>query len=113
MTDYDGASYVAVYDQFKVGPGEDYVVTVGGFNNVLSTLGGSMDFHKGMRFSARDRDQDGYGRNCASEYSGGWWYNNCMNAHPTGLSSPTKISDTKYIYYYHGGVRGESEDSWA
>merc|ERR1719320_722082 len=47
MTDYDGTSYVAVYDQFKVGAGDDYVVTVGGFNNVLSTLGGSMDFHKG------------------------------------------------------------------
>ena len=43
----------------QVGPGDDYVLTVGGFNDNLSTLGDSMitpwsDYNlNGMRFSTR------------------------------------------------------------
>merc|ERR1719295_914056 len=55
MTDFDGKKYVAVYDQFKVGPGDDYMMTVGGFNDALSTLGDSMTYHNGMMFSTKDR----------------------------------------------------------
>ena len=81
MTDYDQMSYVAVYDQFKVlsfinicpfeslivsraekdyilistqvGAGDDYVLTVAGFNAALSTLGDSMARHNGMKFSTK------------------------------------------------------------
>jgi len=53
MTDYDRISYVAVYDQFKVGPGNGYVLTVGKFNAALSTLGDSMAYHNGMKFSTK------------------------------------------------------------
>merc|ERR1719295_2195390 len=64
MTDFDGKKYVAVYDRFKVGPGDNYFLTVGGFNNTLSTLGDSMTVDEGnlngMRFSTKDRDQDGW-----------------------------------------------------
>ena len=43
----------------QVGPGDDYVLTVGGFNSDLSTLGDSMtlnnSYHNlsGMRFSTK------------------------------------------------------------
>ena len=37
----------------QVGPGEDYVLTVEGFNDALSTLGDSMGANNGMRFSTR------------------------------------------------------------
>ena len=43
----------------QVGPGDDYVLTVGGFNDNLSTLGDSMitpwsDYNlNGMRFTTR------------------------------------------------------------
>merc|ERR1719391_1774323 len=59
MTDFDGKKYDAVYDQFKVGPGDGYVLTVGGFNDPLSTLGDAMWNLNGMKFSTKDRDQDG------------------------------------------------------
>merc|ERR1719391_1537642 len=64
MTDFDGKKYHAVYDRFKVGPGDDYMLTVGGFNDALSTLGASMITSvsgwniNGMKFSTKDRDQD-------------------------------------------------------
>merc|ERR1712113_745563 len=71
MTDFDGKMYVAVYDQFKVGPEEDdYVLTLGGFNYAQSTLGNSMGSHarnsNGMKFTTKDRDNDIHSSlNCA------------------------------------------------
>ena len=76
MTDFDNQTYVAVYEQFQVtmmmmmmmiilmmlmqvGPGEDYVLTVGGFNQAKSTLGDSMITSyswanlNGMKFSTK------------------------------------------------------------
>ena len=39
---------------FQVGPGDDYVLTVGGFNDAKSTLGDSMDHNNnGMKFSTK------------------------------------------------------------
>jgi len=114
MTDYDNKAFVAVYNYFRVGPGESYVLTVESFNNTLSTLGDSMAVHNGQKFSTKDRDQDGSSSHCANDWSGGFWYDSCHHAHPTGLSSATKKSgSSKYINYKHGGERGEGFDSWS
>ena len=37
----------------QVGPGDDYVLTVGGFNDAKSTLGDSMLHDNGMKFSTK------------------------------------------------------------
>ena len=38
----------------QVGPGgDDYVLTIGGFNAALSTLGDSMTNHNGMGFTTK------------------------------------------------------------
>jgi len=113
MTDYDNKTFVAVYNNFKVGPGEDYVATVESFNDTLSTLGDSMRYCNGMKFSTKDRDQDGAGHHCAETHTGGFWYEACMHAHPTGLSSATKKNGKIYVTYYRGGDRGISWDSWS
>ena len=60
----------------------------------------------------RDMDQDNYSGNCAKRYTGGWWYNSCMAAHPTGRSTTTKTNGFKYVVYWHGGERGESRYSF-
>jgi len=117
MTDYDGKKYRAVYEQFEVGPGNNYFLTVGKFNAARSTLGDSLVASynlNGQKFSAKDRDQDGNSRHhCAKRWTGGWWYKYCTHAHPTGLSSATKKNGDKYVYYYRGGERGNSLDSWS
>ena len=47
------------YDQrftnqlLQVGPGEGYMLTVGEFNAALSTLGDSMDYHNGQKFTTK------------------------------------------------------------
>ena len=81
MIDFDQKTYLAVYDQFQVtistmvtmteilmimqvGPGDDYVLTVGGFNAEVSTLGDAFTRntngvpsprwnHNGMKFSTK------------------------------------------------------------
>jgi len=119
MTDYDGKKYRAVYEQFEVGPGNGYVLTVGKFNATRSTLGDSLlagQSANGMKFSTKDRDQDlaRGSPSCANKWIGGWWYRNCMHAHPTGLSSATKKNGYKYVYYHYGGERGnDGADSWS
>ena len=37
----------------QVGPGDDYILSVGGFNDALSTLGDSMQYNNGKKFSTR------------------------------------------------------------
>jgi len=118
MKDFDQKTYVAVYDQFEVGPGDGYVLTVGGFNDTLSTLGDSMSrpggagSANGMKFSTKDMDQDKHSSHCAEQNTGGWWYNACMYAHPTGTSTTTKTNSHKYVIYWFGGERGDGRDSF-
>ena len=37
----------------QVGPGDNYVLTVGGFNDTLSTLGDSFTYDSGMKFTTK------------------------------------------------------------
>ena len=37
----------------QVGPGDDYLLTVGGFNHAESTLGDAMAYNNGMMFSTK------------------------------------------------------------
>ena len=67
---------------------------------------------------SRDRDQDSSTSSpghCAEFFTGGWWYKNCYNMHPTGQHTTTKstISGQKQIVYHHGGARGNTHNSWA
>ena len=62
----------------------------------------------------RDRDQDRHSSvNCAQHYGGAWWHNSCTHSQPTGLSTSTKTSGTKFITWYKGGPRGNGWYSWA
>jgi len=121
MTDFDKKKYVAFYNQFKVGAGEGYQLTVKGFQSSTSSLYNGMKHNHGMKFTTRDNDQDGWLRgNCARSYGGGgWWYANCGNVRPTGLHLRTRRRRTKRshqsknIVYYSGGARGNTYNSWA
>jgi len=125
LTDWDGKKEVAFYDQFQVGPGgwsffdAGYVLTIGGFNESLSTLGDSMSYDSGMKFSTKDRnlnpDRDIF--NCARERTGGWWYNAaCTEAHLTGMHTETewsRIEGSKQLYWWFRGEKGDTHNSFA
>ena len=67
-------------------------------------------YHNGMKFTTRDRDNDMWNRNCASDHNrGGWWYNTCthinLNGNYEGNVNPTLrgilvryIDTTSYVH---------------
>ena len=78
-----------IIDHFRVGPAsDDYRLSISGFmgntTDVLLAPGGNN--LNSMKFTIRDRDNDGWGRNCAAAHAGnnagGWWYDACSFIHP-------------------------------
>merc|ERR1711962_1702677 len=117
LKDFDDLTYQAVYSHFEVGGEDGYELSVSGFNAGLSTLGDSLAIHNGMKFSAKNRDQDTYSGNCAASYKGGGWFNSCRRAHLTGYltTTSTRLSGDKQIFWAYCGDRcggGVSYDSW-
>ena len=52
---------------------------------LLFSIGDSLTYHNGMRFSAKDMDLDTSTYNCAQRYIGGWWYIQCLRANLNSL----------------------------
>jgi len=118
LKDFDDLTYQAVYSHFEVGGEEGYELSVSGFNAGLSTIGDSLAFHNGMKFSTKDKDQDTLGsNNCAANMRGGGWFNSCSHSHLTGhlTTTSTSLSGRSQIHWYYCGDRcggGRSYNSW-
>ena len=80
---YEGESYHADYSTFTIGAESDnYRMTISGFSGDHDD---GMAIHNDMQFSTYERDNDmDTVRNCAEQFTGGWWYNKCLLVHPTG-----------------------------
>ncbi|KAK7886648.1 hypothetical protein WMY93_026269 [Mugilogobius chulae] len=73
----------AHYANFSIGSEErHFALTLSGYTG---TAGDSMRYHNGRPFSAKDKDPDPLGINCAKAYMGGWWYKNCYKTNLNGL----------------------------
>ncbi|XP_055528755.1 microfibril-associated glycoprotein 4-like [Wyeomyia smithii] len=71
------------YNHFDIGnETEDYKIKdLGSFSG---SGGDSFSYHKGMKFSTHDRDNDQYNMNCAKNYYGAWWYKSCYHSNLNG-----------------------------
>ncbi|KAG0720646.1 Techylectin-5B [Chionoecetes opilio] len=65
----------------SVGTGLDYALIAFSGNTT-----DAFTYHHGRSFSTSDRDNDLYADgNCAEQFTGGWWYDRCYDAHLNGV----------------------------
>lgn len=82
MSDFEGNSRYAKYMIFAVGNvASGYQLRISGYSG---DAGNSLEPHNNMKFSTQDVDNDNAGGSCAKSFKGGFWYNNCHFANPTG-----------------------------
>ena len=84
-----------------------YTLRVGSFRG---DTGDNLSYHNGMKFSTIDQDNDTHEKaNCAKEFRGGWWWNQChhcsLNGKNFGIKGKTQhaaglnwLSFTTYDY---------------
>ena len=65
----------------------------------------------------RDKDQDTTSsKHCGQVRKGGGWFKGCNAGatHFTGYhtSSSSQLPDKNHIYWYYGGARGNTHNSW-
>uniref|UniRef100_A0A182F2A0 Fibrinogen C-terminal domain-containing protein n=1 Tax=Anopheles albimanus TaxID=7167 RepID=A0A182F2A0_ANOAL len=83
LKDFDGTYKYAHYDAFEIGSeSEEYVLKeLGSYDG---TAGNEMRINSGMKFTAKDRDNDEYEKNCAQICQGAWWHQRCTAANLNG-----------------------------
>ena len=86
LADFEGRHKYAHYSYFSVGnPSTNYRLNVGGY---AGTAGDSLHaIHNGMQFTTFDRVNDRHTAsvNCAKQWRGAWWYENCHHSNLNGL----------------------------
>lgn len=75
----------ARYSNFKL-EGSNYKLVISGYDK-QSTAGDSLSSHNQEEFSTFDKDNDSNSaHNCAAtDFSGGWWYHNCLDSNLNGV----------------------------
>merc|ERR1712126_109638 len=92
-------------------------LTISGYNTA-SPLGDAMSYHNGMKFSAKDKDQDNNPEAaCSNSYQdGGWWFNWCYRSYPNGNTGDIKwlqVRDSSDGYQnWYGTPDIDSNDNW-
>ena len=106
MTRNDGEMMTVFYDSFSVGSeASQFTLQISGYSG---TAGDHLGPVRGMKFSARDRDNDGISANCAFHYKSGWWFSkssnyDCISCNLNGVYG----SSQKYGIYW-GSNKGLS-----
>ncbi|XP_046866845.1 fibrinogen-like protein 1 [Drosophila willistoni] len=80
ITDKNNVTTYAKYDNFIVGS-EEEAYQLKSLGNYTGTAGDSLSSLEKMHFSTIDRDNDqSPNGNCAQQFKGGWWFQNCTNS---------------------------------
>ncbi|XP_071837732.1 fibrinogen-like protein A [Apostichopus japonicus] len=103
MNNVNGKPYYAKYNLFRISDeSSNYRLTdLGDYLSESTANYDAMAYSRNMSFTTKDRDNDlKSSYNCASQYFGAWWYNNCFYTHLTGLYFGATGS-YQSIYWYN------------
>ncbi|KAM4663913.1 ficolin-1-like [Discoglossus pictus] len=108
LQDFGTTKHFAKYSSFQVlGEDEKYKLLLGDFKE--GTAGDSLSYHKNMKFSTKDQDNDERSDSCAIVCKGAWWYKECHNSNLNGVYL---LGETTKLYigviWYHGKGHGYS-----
>ena len=86
-------SKFAKYSNFTItNEATNYTLFVDSYSGSASDY---LEYHNGMSFTTKDRDNDENGRNCAEIRRGAWWYKSCVYS---DLNS--NYGDNSYTWYW-------------
>ena len=86
LWDFTGQTRYATYQHFTIASEQDgYRLD---FVDYAGDAGDGLDYHNGMKFTTYDRDNDERSDNCASAYTGAWWYKDCYVSNLNGQYLP-------------------------
>ncbi|XP_071789768.1 ficolin-3-like [Asterias amurensis] len=93
---WDGEESFAEYGHFKI-DGDSFRLEIGSYK-ASSTAGDSLEYHNGMMFTTKDKDNDLWDSvQCAATYKGGWWYNHCYDTNLNGMYYPYESTSEEAV----------------
>ena len=89
----DGEKAYAQYEYFTIGDSRSSYALY--FGQYSGNAGDSLTYHRGMKFTTSDKDNDLRGDNCAASNKGPWWYKACSTSN---LNSLYKFGGTGWTH---------------
>lgn len=94
----DGVQQYAKYGSFSIGPGTDYYrLSVSGYSGTATD---QLSYSTNMQFTTKENDRDPWGRNCAVDRIGAWWYKECTFSNLNGVFGGGGGGGSKGIQWY-------------
>ncbi|KAL7742381.1 hypothetical protein ACLKA6_019016 [Drosophila palustris] len=102
VEDFEGNKRYETYDEFAIG-NEDQQYELHTLGKASGTAGDSLSYHRGMKFTTFDKDNDKMeGVNCAIRHIGAWWYNACHLSQLTGTYRNNNYDKGVNWYQFRG-----------
>ena len=99
----DNSKAYAKYEDFTIGSEKSMYVIY--FGRYMGTAGDSLSFHKGMKFSTKDKDNDISSNVCARLWKGAWWYKDCHESNLNGEYRYGKHGGDTVVWHGNGGFK--------
>ncbi|XP_022081435.1 ficolin-1-like [Acanthaster planci] len=85
LVDWADEARSSFYWNFRVSDeSQGYRLNIDSYLSIDGDAGDSLSMHNGAKFSTWDKDNDVSDVNCASLYSGGWWFTDCLDSNLNG-----------------------------